>query len=430
MIIACLGVTVGLVVAAVWRGKTPEKAPAPGEVAGDEPLAGEAQQAAEVVENRAARPQERVKAAELLAARTGRNSAKAALAALEKGLKDDDAGVREAVATAIVKIGPAKEALRALVRALEDPRVPVQLLAVTKVAEVGNSDDEAVLPLVVAYASRDPAVSEAAFVALNRLTGGTQQWVARVPPAVRENRLAGDHAAVALVRATQRDESVIPLLVADIADLRITSFLQGVLARSPPKATMRELVRAMQNEELKPFVMVIVEKMRDRTGGALAAVAEDLTDRDPKVREAAIHALRRTSGGLPKLIEAMGDEDPELQELAAGFVRARLPRTELLIVGEIVKHGLGSPKARVRAKSCQLIGQIGITAAPAIPELAKLLDDPDKATAIEAAAALAAMRRGGRRVLAQMGQALERAKAAGKAELVTAITKAMDEINQ
>jgi len=108
-----------------------------------------------------------------------------------------------------------------------------------------------------------------------------------------------------------------------------------------------------------------------------------LTDRDPVVRATALGALARL-GGLTfgDVSAAAHDPDPRVRARAAEVAVPFGERSRPLLVGMLTDKD-----ARVTESGCFALGEIGLDAAPAVPELGAVARDHPDALCREAAVA-------------------------------------------
>src|SRR5262249_1559604 len=121
---------------------------------------------------------------------------------------------------------------------------------------------------------------------------------------------------------------------------------------------------------------------------ATPIVVKALADQSAQVRRKAAYALGRIDPEpekvVPALVAALEDTDEDVRQAVAGT----LPKMGKAPPPPPIE-GMKGTKAKLRDTAIATVGQIGAAADKAIPELRKLLLDPDKGASEPAADALA-----------------------------------------
>jgi HEAT repeat protein/Zn-dependent protease with chaperone function len=276
--------------------------------------------------------------------------------ALVKALQDADAGVREAAAESLGRLGDGR-ALEGLATATSDTDAKVRLAAVEALACL---DDAGAIPaLAKALKDTNVAIRREAAQALARLDapGVVEPLVAALGDADAHVRLAsveglarrGDKRALAALSALVKDSSpeVRATAVAALGELKDASALPALTAAlKDESAEVREqAVCALAHLGLPSAVPALIQATHDasrgvraRAAAALAGLRDSanapavvaalkalLEDSDAEVREEAVDALTeiRDAGAVQALIAAMQSKDPVVRKAAAAALGQR-----------------------------------------------------------------------------------------------------------
>lgn len=332
-----------------------------------------------------------------------------AIPALAKALAAQNPSVRVGAALALAEFGPAA---RPAVTALRDAALKetgnatpfVRAILLTKDLDVVAAMFREAPPYRRSFGDALAAAGTDALPHMDRLRKDGD-------PGVRREALllAPRFGAVAvpwLLKGAEDDAT--PVAAAAIAglgtDLVPSEQAIPVLDRACRNAALRaDALRALARHgekalpALRPFVADRDPRVRMQALAVLPAVGapavdlltEALGDDDLHVRVTAARALRECREAalpaLPALRRRLADPEPEVR----GAVASALGALGAAAVGPLVEC-LASPDARVREGAVYALRETGGAAAPALPALKRLLDDPDpsvrRATALTLAA--------------------------------------------
>jgi HEAT repeat protein len=296
-------------------------------------------------------------------------------------LSSRDARVRRGAAFALGKSGgEAVSAVPKLVRTLRDPVPAVREAAAYALGEIGPTASDQTVPSLLTLLTKDEEalVRRSAAFAL----GQFGKNLATAPPdqvdAVRD----------ALAKA---------LTDTDAAVRQTAASALGRLGAELARPGVPALARALQDAD------AIVRRDTARALGeigpaARAAVPEMLKcfnrkDETPAVRKTILHALVNVVGpedkaAVPDLKPALADSDPEIVRTAAlamGSIGGPAAAPAVPVLCEILQN----PEGDSRAVAAAALARIGPDAAAAVPALGKALADPTPVVRRNAALALA-----------------------------------------
>jgi len=292
---------------------------------------------------------------------------------LIKRLSDADAGVAEAAAAALGKIGT-PEAAKALEQALADGPAAIR-----------------------------PAVADACItVADNWLVAGKNAEAAALFDKVRGAKpskpilVAATRGAI-LARQNQQGNGGAPLLIEqlkgedwDLSDLALR------LAREIKGADLTRALAAEVGNLPPPKRVLLLKALGDRRDpAALSAVLEATKSGEPKVRVAALQAVAQLgdSTAVPVLFAAALDPEAEVAAAAQASL-AGIPNTNTQ-VNDAIAARLADKDSKVRRVAIEAVGKRLI--GPTVPQLIKAADDSDaqiRVAVLNALTALALARRG------------------------------------
>jgi HEAT repeat protein len=206
--------------------------------------------------------------------------------------------------------------------------------------------------------------------------------------------------------------------------------LQAALAlaelRSAARGAESELAQALRDPDpdVRSAAVVALGAAVPEGKAAIDGLARALTDEDWFVRLGAAQALQnfgpRASSAVPALVQAMKPSDfvKDFRPVRCGAAMVALSRIEprakeleaacRMVVGKLLEdERQGSFGAR--ATGARLLGECGTAAVPAVPALAKLLEDPDGDVRVAAAEAIlkVAPEKQGEAALAALAGALQ-----------------------
>ncbi|AMV40706.1 HEAT repeat domain-containing protein [Planctomyces sp. SH-PL62] len=353
--------------------------------------------AATLLEEAAASPSPRVRRGAVLALGSLRPLAPGAVEALAKGLRDADAGVSAASLAALGGLGPrAAPALPEVRSLLRGESAELRAQAVEVLAQAAPRDAKLVDDFLAALDDPDARVRRPA---LERLRGLGTLGRRAIPAAIA--KLSDPDADV---RAAAAD----------------------LLAGHGPSAVEAVPALTALLSDPSPRFQIIAAETLDKLGRASQPAFEGvvalLDSPDPKVREAAALTL----GGLgldaesvrPRLARALRDESPAVRKAALRSVQRFGPNASYFapdvllmavdkddraavdrFVKRLERRGpdprtipdltarLSHDAPAVRLLAVKLLALAGPAAAPALPTLERLLEDPDADVRAQAKAA-------------------------------------------
>lgn len=277
--------------------------------------------------------------------------------ALVKALKDADAGVREAAAESLGRLGDTR-AVDGLLAAASDSEVRVRAAAVEALAAL--EDPRAIPVLTKALKDANVAVRRAAAEALASMDEEPQT----VEPLVSALSDSDVHVRLAAVQglAARKDKRALSALgglakdsspevraaaVSALGELQDPAAVPALTAAlKDENQQVREMaVRGLGNLESDKATPALIEATKDRSADVRAAAANALSehhdastsaavvaalkalldDSSPDVREQAISALSeiRDAGAVQALIAAMQSKDPVVRKAAAAALGQR-----------------------------------------------------------------------------------------------------------
>jgi HEAT repeat protein len=383
------------------------------------------------------------------AAELGKSRRREAVAPLSALVRDPDAGVRLEVVRALRTLRDVS-AVPALATSLQDGDPKIREEAISALVEIyadrergGPIDrflqafsDEYERTSVAPYTEVDPAV----FQGLARTLRDEDRGI-REDSAYAIGILGGDGVVGDLVNALQDPESsvraaaatalgkvgtaedgkaLVPLLADSSTTVRNRALQAiGVLRVREAGPALRELFEQNRRRELGLRVLAALSRIGDPAQGDL--FRELLSSSDPEERRLAIEGLGRIADAsmLPAFKKDFQREKNDDVKLAYNFAivllgdRAFLDSIVLALGksgstatrarGYVLELGIGiapelypylnDPDAGVRGAVCDVLAQLGDTAA--IPRLTPLLNDPDSSVVDRANRALQKLRRGG-----------------------------------
>jgi HEAT repeat protein/beta-lactamase regulating signal transducer with metallopeptidase domain len=269
--------------------------------------------------------------------------------ALIARLKDEHAGVREAAAQSLGRLGDLR-AVQPLIAVLADSDAEVRSAAIGALADL--EDPRAIAP--IAGLLKDP-VTEVRREALSALS----HWEQGVPTAPVVALLDDPNAEV-------RHEAV--------------DLLDHLHARSASAAIAR-LIRD-PSSDVRQAVLQALGNLREQ--GSVAAVTEALNDADADVRQAALSALDDLKAPIADatLLNLMKDADADVRQRAAALAGER----SVVAAIPSLRRLIDDPRSDVREAATEALGQI---ADPAAREaLRAALQSPDPKVRRAAAEAL------------------------------------------
>lgn len=311
-----------------------------------------------------------------------------ALAELTTALDDEDAVVRAKAARALSKIGvPDKLAVAALARLLDDKEPAVRLEAIGALAQLKSDNDKVLSAIILACTGPDEAVRKEA-----RAIFGRAQMARRVAvlvPALKSKEK--EVRAFALDQLEGLGPSALPAVTAltalldDKSDRLAAARALGAIGESASAAILA-LTRLLDDEDKDVYAAALAALRKMGLSAKVPALIGSLRDAEPTTRQRAAKELGELGVGaksaIPALARALHDPSLEVCYEAASALKA-MGKDAVPPLVEFVKS-----KGRGREAAIRALGEIGPAAKVAVPELGKLLDDPDGAVQVAAATAL------------------------------------------
>jgi HEAT repeat protein/beta-lactamase regulating signal transducer with metallopeptidase domain len=259
--------------------------------------------------------------------------------ALIARLKDENAGVRQAAARSLGRLGDLR-AVPALILVLADSDAEVRGTAVEALADL--EDPRAINP--IAALLRDP-VTDVRHEALNALS----HWDQGVPTA-----------------------PIVALLDDADADVRhgAVDLLDHFHARSAGSAIARLIHDP--SSDVRSAVVQALGNLGEQSGAA--AITEALADPDADVRQAALGALNDLKAPIAEatLINLMKDASPDVRQRAAELAGER----SVIAAIPQLRHLIDDPKGDVREAATEALGHIADPAARQALQAALSSSDP------------------------------------------------------
>lgn len=269
----------------------------------------------------------------------------AAMPALIEGLSDFRSDVRNGVIKAMVEIGiPPREAIPPLIEALEDSNRIVRANAAFALGKIGPSAKQAIPTLTKLLTDPDADVRAAASKAVGAID---PKATVAIGPLVR--RLRGDWREMknAAESLSKMGEAAVPPLIEALHDreLKVRIAAAHILGEIGPAA--------------KDAVPSLTAALKDRSGIPGGASMVDVA-----------------AEALGKIGPAAADAAPALLVAAAGW--SSQARNALVKLGPgalpVLISGLDSLNdARIISEAIHAIGELGPSAAAAVPDLLKIL---------------------------------------------------------
>jgi HEAT repeat protein len=344
---------------------------------------------------------------------------------LRKQVSDADALVRAQSLYALGRLGSSDEAsLAAIVGGLTDADSMVRRAAVSAFLHV-KADRAQVMPLIVkTLEDGDPAV---VLPALHTLADAGADVVPALAKAL-EHKEARYWACLILAELGPKAKEAVPALQSVLADERPEVRLQALIALgeigSDARPAMASVAKAMEDPELSVRYGAAFALGRIGDSSATPALEKAVETKDPFLQQLVIWALAKVdpqnadkmSRAIKTLVTgllhekqshrsaaARGLMDLGQDELVSKEIDALMPRldeeqferyvTAFASLGPRVvpraTEVLADPKRRERGM--RILARVGPDAASAVPDLVKLLADPDARTRTSALYTLAAI---------------------------------------
>ncbi|HWG44721.1 MAG TPA: HEAT repeat domain-containing protein [Gemmataceae bacterium] len=320
-------------------------------------------------------------------------AARAAVPRLETLLKDQQRSVRTQAALALWRIaGQTKPAITALTEAVRDPATPNRAEMLGKLSEFGSAAASSAPAVVEFIRDANPVVRTQAVMAMQRF-GATA-----VP-------------------------SILPLL--DHADRRVRRSACHALGLLGPSAkdAVPKLAALLKDadEEVRQESLATLGRIGSTARSAAPTLLEWTRDKNPHVRAAGLKGLQEIFAdpklARPAALDGLEDEDPLVRVRAVILLWRIAPKH-----ADILPHTLELLKQPVgRIELLTLLGQLGPSAARAVPVLTKLLADHDFQVRRQAIQALGQMGRAARSAAPALTELLRPADFATRQTIVMAL---------
>ena len=286
---------------------------------------------------------------------------------------EGDLFLRLVAARGLAKLFPEDQALQtqaveAIIEGLQSKDQNIRRAAVQSLAETEAPSEEVQPRLIAAIEAAD---QELITDVIRTLSGMGAKAVPRVKRGLSNPKLRG-YAAVILGNIGAEAKDAVPELVAALDVEDAPEFRREVLFTlaqiGPPSApAVKKIINILETEDDERIVAAACFALRNigpaasEAGPALVGVYNDGTQFQ---RMVAIWALLKVRPGYESV------------------EKRAIP---------LLTEGLSSGRAEVRAEAAQALGEIGPNAAAALPELKKLVDDPDPIVRSAAEAAVKAI---------------------------------------
>jgi HEAT repeat protein len=362
-----------------------------------------------------------------------------AIPVLLRALRDKDTDYRVLALQALGGIGPENEAvIPALVKAFrEDGQERIRSAAMRALQAIGSKAGSAVPELASSLQRKDPPTRSAAIAVLGAIG---PEAVPSLVAAVRDPD-AGirEAAAGALMKLGPKARDAIPGLTEivkgnDPVVVRTTAvevlgaigletlpvLIQALRDREPgPRnAAVTAITKLGPGPKTRPALGPLIELLKDElvnnvtvscvagfgseaVGPLLAALKSKSSTQGLRnhSREALERMGANAKGAVPVLIEMLKDDDP--------FLRTAADRILQKIGADAMPALLKAIRDRDNEGPDAILGRLGATARPAIPELLKLLKDPDPLLRQRAARCLGLIGPEAREALPALREALQ-----------------------
>lgn len=307
-------------------------------------------------------PNQRVRLAVITALGNMREEAKSALPALQEGMKGPDAETADAIAQALVKIGPA--AAPTVLELIKSGKVTQRPVLGDALALIGKESVESVVP---GLKDPDPNVREWSAYALSKLG-----------PTARPAQQA--------LLDTLNDSSVMVREHSSTALAGIGRAAVSALAES--LKSKQANVRFEASKALNKMAWDGID-----LSGTSAALIETLLDQDAKTSQYAANSLNITGVGpeakasVGPLLEASKSKDMMIRTTAVVMLGGIGPDAKIAIP-QLLEY-LTDTESQMRSAAAKALSRIGPDAKVAVAPLTKALKDPDPYVRRSAVLALA-----------------------------------------
>jgi HEAT repeat protein len=303
-------------------------------------------------------------------------------AAVAQALADSDPLVRREAVVAVYRLSPSPEAaLPSLIKVLEDPDLSVRTRALNLVTEMGKA---AVPPLIRALGK--PETAYWACLALGEIGPQAQAVVPALTDAARSQQLDVCREAILALGAIGKEAApAVPVISRALDDPRTAAaatYALAMIGTAPAEAEDKIHQNVQSPDSLLSTTSVwALARLHRNDSRMLRQASESLVQRlkskDEDTRLAAARALADLSTepgyALPLLGKALEGADESTVSAALDALAKLGPKAVPSLVAALKYEDL-------RFRVLNILGRMGPAAQPAVPELAKLLGDPNHRT--------------------------------------------------
>ncbi len=309
--------------------------------------------------------------------------AKSAIGQLTEAVDDPEISVRGDAVFALERSkADAQRAVAALVRALRDESPKIRASAALALSEIGSKDDDARAALVEAFANSDNATRAEAVAALGSV-GQAKDVVPTLLRALKDPRSQVRRAAVEALKergAATASQSV-PALSAALGDEAVDTFAADALIvigeQSP--LVVQQLVKILDQPESGsvPLAVRILQGI-DAAPATTALIRLVCESENSDVTDEAVEILAQTGPSAKEAVSLIVDANVDANEWESRTGLAQILRDiGPAVVPELVA-ALGDPSAHRRLVATWALGDYGPGAKDAVPALLKATRDRDK----------------------------------------------------
>lgn len=308
-----------------------------------------------------------------------------AVPALCNALKDNDERLRRNAAAVLTLLETqAEAAVPALIEAVNDRSPRVRSQAASALREIGPKAKPAIPVLIEALKDEDPEVRVNAASALGRLDPDrTPAMVKRLIEALADKEVRNSvilELAFFGPSAKAAAAQLSDLLKKD-PDRWVRAFAALTLAEVDPKSTtISLLIGALKDEDaiVRNYAAQGLHVIGPPASDAMNPLIELLQDEDKNVRSMAAWALgaigSKAKPAVTSLTKALEDSAPEVRNSAATAL-ALIDRAKAPSMVNKLLAALKDKDIEVRADAAFSLGEIGLPAKAALPQLIELSKD-------------------------------------------------------
>ena len=305
----------------------------------------------------------------------GRHGADA-VPVLENLLHDPKDDLANQAARSLAQIG--KPAVRTLAEASRNGNLTVSLRALWALSLIGPEAKDAVPTLVKLLDHEQERLRAAALYALGEMGPPASETTEKIVKAMRTRSAMVRYQSVLAMGkiGTVALADLRSLLQDDLPEVRADTACAVGLFGKHAKEAMPELQLALKDssEEVRAMAVFSLGGMGNDAGAALPDIVKLLHDQDFQVQGAAFAASLSVGAGDPRLMPALREANRK-GKWAAPFILKQFGNNPGDAVAPLIKTLQGKDPAE-RLGAAWALGQIGLPARDAIPELRKALNDP------------------------------------------------------